>query len=530
MRFSFLLCYVIISCCSGSSFAQQLNIVIDSVRNGYGVNDPEEPCIAMDFKNTMKLVGGSNLRNFYTSTDGGYTWYKDTLHSSMHVDGDPVTIADTNGFFYYIHIGGLYDRIVCQRLTNITTHLWTDGSYAGQADTPKLEDKPWAVVDRKNNAIYLTWSRYDKFGTLNSLDSTNIFFSKSIDTGNTWSTAVRINKVGGDCSNNSKSVEGAMPCAGPNSEIYVAWAHEDAILFNRSFDGGNSWLVDEIQVSNSPGGWHYTNIAGIMRSPGLPFIASDNSNGPYKGTVYINWADKRNGVNNSDIWIAKSSDSGASWSSPIKVNNDVGNSEQFMSSMTVDPVTGYIYVLFYDRRNFTDSFSTDVYLAVSKDGAVTFQNFKISEKPFSPRKNVFFGDYTGVVAYNNIVKPIWAAQEQVNSIFYDNKIITAIIDSTITGTSVKKIATEGYNFQVYPNPFFETASIFYELPMSEFITLFITDITGRKIAIIRNNEFMQAGRHVDQFNADKYGLAQGIYFLYFSSKNNSQTTKIVLEK
>ncbi len=475
------------------------------------------------------LVAGSNLINYYTSIDRGYSWYKDTLHSSMGVWGDPVTVADTNGSFYYFHMGGYReDRIVCQKLINMTSHIWTDGSFAGQADTPKVEDKPWAAVDRKNNEIYLTWSRYDKLSFRDSTDSTNIFFSKSVDTGHSWSPAIRKNKVEGDCSNQSKSVEGAMPCAGPNSEIYVAWAHEDAILFIRSFDGGSSWLSNEVLVSNSPGGWYYNNVPGIFRTTGLPFIASDNSNGLYRGTVYINWADERNGVNNSDIWIVKSTDSGGTWSAPIRVNDDAGSREQFMSSMTVDPVTGYVYVLFYDRRNYLDSFSTDVYLAVSKDGAASFQNFLISDRPFTLQSSVFFGDYTGIVAYNNIVRPTWGAQNKVNAMYFDAKIMTAIIDSTITGNYVAQLNRSAYNLQVYPNPFAGNTSIAYDLPSPENISLFITDIVGRKVVVIRDNELTGPDRHVEQFDAAKYGLASGIYFLCLKGNGDSQTVKMVV--
>ena len=162
--------------------------------------------------------------------------------------------------------------------------------------------------------IYATWTQYNaNFGSTNPADSTEIYFSKSVDTGHTWTPALQISTMGGDCSNRSNSVEGAMPCVGPNGEIYVAWAHNDDILFNRSFDGGNTWLNDEIEVSTSPGGWYYQDIPGIFRDPGLPFIAVDNSNGPYRGNVYINWNDQRNGSGNTEIWISKSSDSGATW-------------------------------------------------------------------------------------------------------------------------------------------------------------------------------------------------------------------------
>ena len=96
-----------------------------------------------------------------------------------------------------------------------------------------------------------------------------------------------------------------------------------------------------------------------------------------------------------DVFIAKSVDGGDTWSAPIRVNNDPPGKENFMSFMTVDQSNGNIYIIFYDRRSY-DSDSTDVYLARSIDGGDSFTNYKISESPFLPQSDVFFGDYTGV--------------------------------------------------------------------------------------------------------------------------------------
>ena len=90
----------------------------------------------------------------------------------------------------------------------------------------------------------------------------------------------------------------------------------------------------------------------------------------------------------------------------MKVNDDDTRSHQFFTWMSVDPVTGYIFIVFYDRRNFQDV-QTDVYLAWSKDGGETFTNERISESPFSPSDKVFFGDYNHISAYNGSVRPIW---------------------------------------------------------------------------------------------------------------------------
>jgi hypothetical protein len=83
---------------------------------------------------------------------------------------------------------------------------------------------------------------------------------------------------------------------------------------------------------------------------------------------------------------------------------------QFLSWMAVDQVTGIIYIIFYDRRHYDDE-KTDVYLATSADGGITWKNEKISDEPFTPDSDTFFGDYTNIAAHAGVVRPIWTRMD-----------------------------------------------------------------------------------------------------------------------
>jgi hypothetical protein len=238
----------------------------------------------------------------------------------------------------------------------------------------KAQDKHWSIVDRTNGNIYLTWTQFDDYGSSSPSCKSEIHFSKSTDGGDTWSAAIKINEVDGNCIDSDNTVEGAVPAVGPNGEIFVSWAGPNGIVFNRSLDEGDTWLSQEIPVDPMIGGWDF-NIPGINRSNGFPITKCDLSGGPNHGTIYINWADQRNGINDTDIWLTKSTDSGDTWSTPVRVNDDPPGKHLIFYLDGYRSNQWKFDFIFYDRRDYSNS-STDVYLAYSLDGGETFVNKK----------------------------------------------------------------------------------------------------------------------------------------------------------
>jgi hypothetical protein len=489
--------------------------------------DPEEPSIIINPKTPARIVAGANIDNFYASDDGGLTWQAGNLTSTYGVYGDPCLVIDTAGNFYYFHlsnpqVGGVWiDRIICQKSTDGGL-TWSDGTYTGLNGT-KAQDKPWAAVDPATNTIYVTWTQFDEYGVSNPADSSVILFSKSTDGGQTWSMAKRINRVAGACLDSDNTVEGAVPAIGPNGELYVAWAGPRGIVFNRSLDQGETWMDTNVFVSYIPGGWDYA-IPGIYRANGLPVTCCDISNGPYRGNIYINWSDQRNGLTDTDIWFIKSADGGLTWSSRKRVNDDPPGKQQFFTWMTVDQKTGYLYFIFYDRRAYTTS-STDVYMAVSRDGGDTFQNFKISESSFLPFGSIFFGDYTNISAYNNVVRPVWTRLQGAQITIW-----TAIVDSISVGTEIKPESYLASSLdQNYPNPGKEYTYITFKIHRPARITLEVYDLFGRKIATLLDNQMTNAGKHIEYFNIEKYRPAPGIYYYSLDDGERSVKRKMIVE-
>jgi Secretion system C-terminal sorting domain len=495
------------------------NVMISNTAN------PNEPSIMMDPKNPNILVAGANLNNYYLSSDTGQTWTLHSLSSSYGVWGDPVIDVDTAGNFYFFHLsnppgGNWIDRIVCQKSTD-NGNSWNDGSYAGLNGT-KAQDKEWSIVDRSNNNIYLTWTQFDDYGSSNPADSSVILFSRSTDEGNTWSPALRINNVAGDCIDSDNTVEGAVPAIGPNGEIYVAWAGPAGLVFNRSTDHGNTWLNQEIPIDPMPTGWDYA-IPGINRANGLPITKCDLSGGPNHGTIYVNWSDQRNGSNDTDIWLSKSTDSGNTWTSPIRVNNDAPGKHQFFTWLDIDQTNGNLYFVFYDRRNYNDE-QTDVFVAFSNDAGNTISNVRISESPFLPNSGVFFGDYTNIVAHNNIVRTIWTRLHNgALSMWTDITPFHQIL-SLKKESSISNIAS----IKQYPNPASSTSYVSFKLRGLSNVSLEIYDQQGRNILTLIDNQEMGYGKYIVPIDIKKNRLKNGVYYPRLSVNEKSNTLKLLV--
>jgi hypothetical protein len=503
-------------------------------------NQPEEPSICINPKNLNQVVAGANIHSSYYSSDGGNTWVIGSItNSSWGVWGDPIITVDTAGSFYYFHLADdpghnfpyYVDRIICQKSTNGGVS-WNDpGSFTG-FNLPKIQDKHGVAVDwthgPRGNWIYVTWTEFDDYGTNNPVDSSRIMFSRSTDGGNTLTAAHRISRRGGDCIDGDYTTEGAVPCVGPNGELYDAWSgplgiNNFAIFFDRSTDGGNTWLPDNIIAGSQPGGWDYV-VSGISRNNGLPCTLCDVSNSPYRGTIYVNYTDSA-GPGDHDVKIIKSSNGGNNWSAPIRVNDDPAGKEQFFSWMAIDQVTGILYIVFYDRRNYTNT-ATDVYLAHSSDGGTTWINERISASSFVPNSNAFFGDYNGITAYNGKIRPIWTRLTGTNSL----SVWTAIIDIPV-GVSPKtaEIPKSFVLYQNYPNPFNPTTKIRFDIPTKAAgeTTLKVYDQLGREAAILLH-ENLNAGSY--EISWDASDLSSGVYFYKLEAKSFIETKKMVLVK
>lgn len=486
---------------------------------------PEEVSIAINPKNGQQIIAGSNLASSYYSEDAGYSWKRNGLIcNEFNVYGDPMVFWDTAQNAYYMHLslpnkkitpnGSWIDRIVLNKSKDFGKTYPSCSAFG--KNEKKVQDKHWACVDEKTNTIHATWTQFDKYESKEITDTSIIRYANSKDGGETWSEPKKISFYTGDCLDSDNTVEGAVPAVGPNGEIYVAWAGPKGIVFQRSLNAGDTWLEKETIINPIKNGWDYK-VDGVFRANGLPFTCCDISNGPQRGRIYICWGDEKNGAKNKDVFLIYSDDKGESWTEPILVTYHPNHKEQFMPYMTVDQKTGYVYVLYYDRQNFQENDFTDIYLAVSKNGGLKFDYYKVNETSFNPDKKIFFGDYIGLSAVNGEVRPIWMQMDEENKL----SIYTAILnDSTF---NIYNIANQNHITIEKTFKYAKKIKINFSLMEETTISASITkplDANFEKI-VLKDKKF-NAGNNLLLINTKKTGLQKGNYILtlYYNNKNN----------
>lgn len=361
--------------------------------------------------------GGSAL---YASDDGGLSWKSSRFPQpgNTRQQGDDLLVYDAQGNLHHacIRFVGIRTRRPSRAGNGIFTHRFLDGKWSAvipvvdHVNTVEpFEDKPWLAIDNSSSShkgnVYICWTRFDEYGNKDPEKKSHLYFSRSTNGGAGYQPVIRVSDTPGDCVDSSQTVMGGMPAVGPKGQVYVVWSGPVGIMLDRSLDGGVTFGKD-VQVQNNPGGWDQP-VAGTMRANGLPVIGVDHSPGPRNGTIYVTWADTRHG--DLDIFCCSSSDQGATWTQPVRVNNDPQKNGklQFFPWMSVDPADGSVNVLFYDRRNEEGTLTT-MTMARSIDGGKTFVNYAINQPAFACNDKVFFGDYIGIAAHQGKLVAVYS--------------------------------------------------------------------------------------------------------------------------
>lgn len=387
-----------------------------------------EPGIAVNPNNPNQVVAvfQGHSRAAY-STDSGKTFQlaEATTPTDWRVAGDVSTTFDNKGHVFLCYL--TFDRLG-------TTSYWAHGAGrngifvrrsldggktwehnpvalkafpSGHEPGLQWEDMPRIFADNAPGSkyagnLYVGWIEWQ-------IDQSIMLFSRSTDDGKTWSTPLRISTHPGLPRDDNGGLVGFIGTVDRDGTIYAIWADGNTIAFTESRDGGKSFAKSRAIIETAP--LYFGGIPGVARVMGFPQIGTDWSRDKNNEKLYIAWSDYRNG--DVDVFTSWSSDHGRSWSSPVRVNSDPihdGN-DQFFQWLAVDPITGVVYVQFYDRRDDPANRKTRITLARSTDAGNTFANYAWTSEPFEG-ESAFLGDYTWLAAYNNHIYGVWTETAQ----------------------------------------------------------------------------------------------------------------------
>lgn len=153
-------------------------------------------------------------------------------------------------------------------------------------------------------------------------------------------------------------------------------------------------------------------------------VVWDATGGPFNNRIYLVYTDETvNENNDTDIEMRTSTDDGATWSAPVRVNDDATTNSQFLPYVTLDSTTGTVAVGFHDCRNDngvpgpggTNTIPNDdaeYYGTFTTDGGATWAPNRRLSGGFSnaadAANGIDFGDYVGLDARAGKLYAMWA--------------------------------------------------------------------------------------------------------------------------
>ena len=219
--------------------------------------------------------------------------------------------------------GSYPNSIAVSKSTNGTT--WSTPVAVTLNTRKYFDDKYWLAVDRSStayaNRIYVTWDR-------NSSNNQILYLSYSTNGGAAWSVPAKVN----DGTSAFERVIDAYVAVDHNTgTVYDSWLDyaRNKIFVDKSTNGGANWGVDVAAATTHTGfGTDIGCVGGRSQGP-----AHHLQVGP-SGTLYLVYADSVTG-RGYDILFTKSTDQGATWSTPVTLNDDDGGAHQFHPTLSV---------------------------------------------------------------------------------------------------------------------------------------------------------------------------------------------------
>lgn len=364
-------------------------------------------------------------------------------------------------------------------------------------------DKPWIAIGPNpdvpgQDKLYVGYIEFIMYydilytGELpvliaNEMSST-VYVVGSDDGGLTWSDPVgaspTVRRVFGDASTpglpgfigTDRVVQGARPEVASDGTLYVSYLD--------STDDGSMEGLGEISIVRSDdGGETYTTpvIASVFNeipfSPRNAYFRYWSSGFPKMtvgddGDLYIVYTARppQKPHDDGDIYFIRSEDRGDTWSQPLRLNDDEGDSLQFFPEIDLGP-DGMLHAIWADMRDDPIQTRYHMYYTQSDNGGSSWGfdapelgfstgDTRVTDFPSNPNRafpyGLFIGDYLGLAATDGDVYMVWPDSRLAEFGGINQKIGFArqravrspeIFVSPSAGPGGQSVTIQGFDFQ-----------------------------------------------------------------------------------
>lgn len=425
--------------------------------------------VVVGFNDSGSTAGGANkFTGFAYSTDGGTTFIDGgTLPTSSVGDaGDPVMARnETTGRIYFATLQFSFSPVNGMAVfhsddNGVTWSAPAQGAPGKAASGSFDQDKEWIAVDNfagpGNGNVYLIER---DFGAGNG-----IYFFRSTDHGLTFGPNGGTLIATGN--------QGAYVAVGPDHAVYAFWWTPTGVMMRKSVDQGVSFGAPvtvstflatggtngDLGLTGTPQGGSLSTI----RSSKFPHAAVN----PINGNVYAVYADDGAGADKADIYVVQSTNGGATWGAPIKVNDDVTTTDQWQPTLAVSTDGTRLGVFYYSRQEDPANNMFKYYgrIANISGGTINFlPSFAVSDTPSLPEvgrdsaiNTTYMGDYDHAVATPGYFHVTWSdsrsdlsggAPRKDPNVFYEKIPLGLAVISTVPAVGTV-IATTPTSFTV----------------------------------------------------------------------------------
>lgn len=524
--------YLIASICflfSLGSYSQNTNLSNGTVFDG-------EPYVAINPNDSNNIVvawmGWVNVANRFqikikTSFDAGNSWSNTALIPHVvnnYSSADPSIAFNNNGevFISYIDFTGTIPPVT----GGIYLVTSSDGGLSWGNPVNVIDttfdgtkwpiDRPWMAIDRSTastqGTIYVTSMNLNRTNA-----PFNPYVSISTDNGVTFSTSYL--DTAGWLAGSANNLPMPSPTISSSGIFYasypsfvVAQSPFARLVLASSNDAGATFthrsvgnIINPVPLTNFPD----------AKKAGL--LLSDPANPNHLAAIGL-----RTTNGDLDVFLTESFDSGSTWNTPIRVNDDPISNNRLQDLIWGDfDNDGDLVITWRDRRNGMDgTYATDseIYAAYRPFSATQFQpNFRLSSLliPYDPILTSSGNDFMSVQLENDIIYAVWGDARSGDLNIWFQKT-----DTQGNILSLQEISSNTQSeIKIFPNP----ASSILNIKSKEILEATLIDIQGKEIFKTSNN------LNVDELQITTDGFSNGTYILQIKTLTSQLYKKVVIQ-